>query len=879
MSGRRAWERLYAGLLVLYPKGFRARYGAELRETFRRRLEGERGRSGALGAIGFAARACADVPVSAVRVQARGGFGNDFRYARRSLGRNPAFSLTAIGVLAMGVAAGVSVFSVLNAVVLTPLPYAQPDRLVTIWALNVAQQLPDGVSWPTVQDWRQRNRTLTDVAAYYRPQFTQRTLTGDGRPVRVQSGAVSPNFFELLGVKPVIGRTFGVEENRDDARVALISHQLWQQKYAGSDDVLGKTMVLDGERVAIIGVMPPNVRLPTADTEIWEPLFRHLRGDEPTVRTWDALVALGRLEDGTTFERAREDLTTVADNLMREYPEELEGLGALMRPLTAEVMGSALPRALWLLFGAVLCVLLVACTNVANLALARGLDRSHEFAVRTALGAGRGQLVRQLMVENMVMALAGATLGLALSTVGTRLLVALAPADTPRLDEVGLNAEIILSVGLVSLLLGPLFGLPAALWAAVRAPQAALKSGTRSSPSRGQRRLRRAMVVGEVAMAIVLMSGALLLGRSLSNVWQVDAGFEPSRTLVMRVDLLDSRYAETPQVEQFYRSALEAVRAVPGVLSAGAITDVFRTRIPDASITAEGREPPASDALQPPLISDWVVPGYFEAMGIELVRGRFFEDHELGVDARTDAGAIIINETMARTFWPDGDALGKRLQWGRPNPDRPWLTVVGIVADTRGGPLDEAPISNAFTPFVSRRMHLVVRTHGDPTGLGPSIEAAVRTLDPDVPLSNMMTAADWYADSIAQRRFQTLVLILFAAAAIVLAATGIYGLMHDSVAHRRREIGIRIAVGASTGNLLRMVLREGLLLAAAGMSIGLAIAVAVSDVMASFLYGVSATDPLILAGASLALLGIAGLATAVPARRAARMDPVASLRG
>ena len=801
----------------------------------------------------------------------------DLRYAARSLSRNRGFTAVAVLTLALGVGANTAIFSVLQAIVLRDLPYREPERLAVMWTWNLQQNLPDGSSYLNFRDWKAQSEAFEQMAAYVRPEFTRVTLTGGDSSVRVNAGVVGPDFFEVLGTAPLLGRTFVPDDFKAELTAAIISYGLWRERFGADPQVVGQTIQLDGRGTEIVGVMPPGFELPTADVQIWQPLFFGPGWQGENSRRADALIVLGRLTAGATMESARGEMDAIAARLRDEYPASNASFGVTTDPLVERVIGPTTERTLWLLFGSVACVLLIACANVANLMLARVVVRQHEFSVRAALGAGTMRMVRQVLTENVAVSLLAGAIAMLIAGVGIAALRSWAAGVLPRAGTIELDAGVLLFALAAALGCGLLAGLPPALQLATARPANALREGgSRLLGGRSGRRLHQGLVVAEIALAVMLLCGSGLLIQSFLRVQSADRGFDTQNVLLLQIDLPNT-YNNPERVRSFFSDALARIRALPDVVAAGAISDFFIHRQPDYRIALEGQPPRLPTDPAPPLTGDNVVPGYFEAMRIPLLRGRLLEDRDLAAGAA--AQVVVINEEMARRFWPGEDPIGKRLKYGLdPAANQPWTTVIGVVADMRRQRLDEPAIPYMFQAGVQSQMDIAVRTGGDPALLRDAIRVQLQELDPSAPPYGVLTVEQRLGQTVALRRFQTMLLAALAAVALLLSVIGAYGILQRLVAARTQEIGIRMALGANAAVVLRMVLAAGLWLVVAGLAIGLLGAVALSRVIASFLYETSALDPLIYAAVIVVLLGVTLLAILTPARRAARVDPMAALR-
>jgi putative ABC transport system permease protein len=801
----------------------------------------------------------------------------DLRYATRSLARNRGFTAVAVLTLALGVGANTAIFSVLQAIVLRDLPYREPDRLAVMWTWNLQQNLPDGSSYLNFRDWKAQSRAFEQMAAYIRPEFTRATLTGSDSSVRVNAGVVGPDFFEVLGTVPLLGRTFAPDDFKAETTAVIIGHGLWRERFGADPRVVGQTIQVDGRGVEIVGVMPQGFELPTADVQLWQPLFFGPNWQEENSRRADALIVLGRLSSSATMASARGEMNAIAARLRDQYPATNASFGVTTDSLIERVIGPTTERTLWVLFGSVACVLLIACANVANLMLARVVVRHHEFSVRAALGAGKMRMVRQALTENVAVSLLAGAVALLIAWVGILALRSWAAGVLPRASTIELDAGVLLFALASALGCGLLAGLPPALQLATARPANALREGggSRLLGGRHGRRLNQGLVVAEIALAVMLLCGSGLLIHSFLRVQSANRGFDTQNVLLLQIDLPNT-YNSPERVRSFYSDAMARIRALPDVAAAGAISDFFIHRQPDYRIALEGQPPRLPTDPAPPLTEDNVVPGYFEAMRIPLLRGRLLEERDLAPDAPQ---VVVINEEMARRFWPGDDPIGKRLKYGLdPAANQPWKTVVGVVADMRRQRLDEPAIPYMFQPGVQAQMDIAVRAAGDPASLRDAIRAQLHELDPSAPPYGVVTVEQRLEQTIALRRFQTMLLAALAAVALLLSVIGAYGILQRLVAARTQEIGIRMALGANAAVVLRMVLAAGLWLAVAGLAIGLLGAVALSRLIASFLYETSPLDPLIYASVIVVLLGVTLVAILMPARRAARVDPMVALR-
>ena len=800
----------------------------------------------------------------------------DLRYSARTLIGNPGFAALAVLTLALGVGANTALFSVLRAVVLRDLPYHDPDRIAVLWTKNIRQNLPDGSSYLNFRDWNRRTRQFVSMAAYVRPEFTRATLDTGGDPERIDIAEVGAGFFQLLGTAPLAGRTFEDADFVATPRSVVISHALWQQRFGADPGAIGRSVRLSDAVVEIVGVMPPQFAMPNPGIQLWRPLFFGPQWQDERSRGADALVVLGRLQPSATIESARSEMDAIAAQLRDEYPATNAAFGVLTDPLVDRVIGATTERSLWLLFGSVGFVLLIACANVASLVLARATARRHEFALRTSLGAGRARLLRQALTENLVLASLAGAAGIGIAWAGTLALKHLGAGALPRADAIQLDGGVLLFLAAASLGSGALAGVFPALQLSMTKPAGILREGgPRSSGGAAARRMHQGLVVAEIALAVILLAGAGLLIRSFLRVQAADRGFDSQNVLLLQVDL-PGTYNNRDKVSAFYAEALRRIRSLPGVVAAGAIRDFFIHRQPDYRVSVEGQPRARPEDPAPPLTEDQVIPGYFEAMRIPLLRGRLLNDGDLAAGAPS---VIVVNEEMARRFWPGEDPIGKRLKYGlNPAAPVPWKTVVGVVADMRRQRLDEPAIPYMFQAGVVSQMDIAVRTAGDPEQLRSAIRAEMRALDPAAPPYGIVTVEQRLERTVALRRLQTMLLAGLAAVALILSVIGAYGVIHQAVSARTQEIGIRMALGAGAAAVLRMVLASGLTPAVAGIGLGLLGSLALSRTLASFLYETRAIDPAIYGGVSLLMLAVTTAACLVPALRAARFDPMDALR-
>lgn len=803
-------------------------------------------------------------------------FFEDLRYGVRMLGRSPGLSAAAVLALALGIGANTSIFSVVNAVLLRPLPYPDADRLVSVhqcWNANPDEH--DVLSVADIMELRERTDALGPVAGYFTPGGGGFALTGGGDPEQVPGTAATSELFDVLGVRPELGRTFLPSDGKPGAEpVVVLSHALWQRRFGGDRTIIGRAVSVDNESHTVIGVMPPDFRFPRDTVADMWPIFRPER---PTARPPFFLGAVARPRPGSTPAALQGELQSITRRIKAQFPDAPSDWMLGTAPLKEELIGNVKP-ALLVLLGAVTLVLLIATANIANLLLARATARRKEMAIRVALGAGRIRLARQLMTESLVLAGVGGALGVILSLWGTDLLVRLAPRGLPRLNEVGIDIRVLVYTALGTLVCGLLFGLAPALHACRDHPSRSLIDGGRGSTDRAGQRLRSLLVVSEFALAVMLLIGAGLLIRSFVHLQHVSPGFDTDDILTASVSLPQARYADEHARAAFFRELLQRARSLPGVRSAA----ISMALPPDLLVmtnpyTVEGRPlPPGQHA--PAIAHLLISPGFFQVLGVSILRGRDFSEADTG----TAPAILVINQTMARTLFPGEDPIGRRLQLGDPDPGAPWVTIVGIVGDVTYRGLDAAPSPTMYTPYEQNlwwpTMHLVMRSTIEPAALARSVRSQVAAIDPLLPVTRVRTMRELLGRSVAEPRFRTTLLGVFASVALLLATVGIYGILSYTVAQRTREIGIRMSLGARRRDVLRLVLRQGMALAGAGVAIGLMSALALSRVLAGLLFGVGPTDIATFGTVSLVMAAAALLACYLPARRATRVDPMVALR-
>jgi predicted permease len=795
----------------------------------------------------------------------------DIRYALRTLRKNPPFTTTAVATLTLAIGANTTMFSVLNAVLLRPLPYRSPEQLAMLWSEDPTQNLREGRSalWD-VEQWRSHSQSFADMATF---DTVSTTLTGADGAEQIVGASISPNLLSLLGVQPMQGRSFSTEEAEQRQRLVLISHRFWQARFGGSNDAVGATIVLNGLPSQIIGILPADFQIARLDADVWKP---HTRSEGQSVRGPDTWFVIGRLRPTVTFEQAQAEMSAVARRLNDQLPAADRNRGISVVPLSLYMVGRQSRLALWMLGGAVFCVFLIAAANVTSLSLARSTARAREMAVRAALGASAGRIVRQLLTESVLLAAVSGLIGILLALVGIRLIRAFGPGNLPRLNEMSLDFRVLGWALAISALAGILVGLAPAIATLRRDLRPSGEEGGRSvSGGAATRRIRRALVVAEFALAIVLLVGAGLLVRSWWYVNSIDPGFRPERVLVMELSS-PTTFSAAAQRTDLYHRVLEQIQAVPGVESAGIIGDLFIANSREQVLTVEGDEGMVSERLR--VGRDEVSADFFKTLGTPLLRGRFFSIGD-GPDAPPVA---IINDAMARRSWPGRDPVGRRFKLGPRDSDRPWYTVVGVVGDIRRQGLEREPFPQVFESLAQnppRSVDLFIRTSTeDPVAMAGALQAAVRRVEKHAPIYGMAPLEQQLGTYLTQRRFQTSLLTGFAVVALLMAAVGIYGLIQYSIATRTQEIGLRMAIGAQAGDIFRMMIGEGLTLSLTGLALGLVGAWWLGRAGSSLLFGVTASDPLTFTTVSLLLTAVATAACYFPARRATKVDPTIALR-
>jgi putative ABC transport system permease protein len=792
----------------------------------------------------------------------------DIRYSIRLLLKNKTVTLVALVALALGIGANTAIFSVINAVVLKGLPYKDPDRLVIIWEklkqVDEVELAPDDYAADV-----ERSKSFAEIAATERANFN---LTGNDEPMRLEGQRATANLFETLGCTPLLGRTFTSEEDRANARVAVLSYKLWQSRFGGDAGIVGRDIALDGMNYTVIGVLPAEFLYPAPinnrqPAEIWTP--RSLVTER--ARNSHNLLTIARLNPGVTWAQARVEFDNIARQRAEESAQQSSHPTNLI-PLQAQV-GRQQRTALYVLAGAAGFVLLIACANVGSLLLALAVGRRREIAVRLALGAARGRIVRQLLTESLMLSLFGGGIGLLLAVWLTEAIRALAAGQIPRAELIAVDGPVLGFTMLVSIATGLIFGLAPALQASHADLNAALKDGTRGTSTAGGHRLRGALVVTEVALSLVLLVGAGLMIKSFWRLQQVNPGFDPQSLLSVEVALPESKYPESRERATFFQQTLERISALPGVRGASVINSPPLSGRRNISVfPIEGR--PEAKGISDATLADFreISPDYFKMMSIPLLEGREFTDR----DTQNAPKVTIISQSFTARYAASEDLVGRRLR-----VDDDWFTVIGVASDVRQSGLDEEAAPHVYIPYLQfspARAGLLVRTTGDPLSMVGAVRAAIQNVDHDQPIYNVSTITEMISTAVAPRRLNLVLLGGFAMVALTLAAVGIYGVMANLVTQRTGEIGLRMALGARPRDVLRLVIMRGLSLAALGVGVGLGASLALARLMTTLLYGVSASDPITFAAITVLLLSVALLACFVPARRASKVDPMVALR-
>jgi putative ABC transport system permease protein len=802
----------------------------------------------------------------------------DARYSLRVLWKKPGFTFVVVLALGLGIGANSAIFSVVNAVLLRPLPYKDSDQLIWLRETNPSADIKEeSLSPPNYRDWKAQSESFEDMGAFASTRLT--LAGGSAEPERLNAAYVTDGFFSVLKAEPRIGRTFIPQEDTPgNGRVIILSQGLFERRFGSDPNIIGSSITINGNPYTVVGVMPKDFVTPKPDDrrppEVWAPLAADY---SKANRRADFLNVIGRLKPGVTVEQARAEMATITQRLEEQYPNSNTGWSAIVMPLHERFVGDVRP-ALLILLGAVCFLLLIACANVANLLLARSTARQKEIAIRAALGARRGRIMKQLLTESVILGLSGGSLGLLFAFWGIELLISLSPGRIPRINEISVDSRVLVFTFGVSLLTGIVFGLLPALQASNPNLIETLKEGGRSSAEgMSGGRLRNILAVTEVALALVLLIGAGLMARSFLRLQNVNPGFDAHRVLTVGFFLPSTKYKDGPAIVSFYNDLLNKAESLPGVISASAIDTLpLDTGGNVLGFVIENRIPqnPAENTADAEVRV--VTPDYFRTMEIPLLRGRLFEAQ----DGPDSPQVIVINQTMANRYFPGEDPIGKRINLGNPNTNS-WMAIIGVVRDTRHQGLNVEPYSQMYgvhTQATQRSLNLVLRTSGDPMSLVTAIRSRVADMDRELPLSNIRTMEQILAESILRPRFNMLLISIFALVAVTLASVGVYGVISYSVSQRTHEIGVRIALGAHPRDIFKMVVGQGLKLALTGVGAGVIVAFGLTRVLAGLLYGVQATDPLTFAAISAGLTVIVVMASYIPALRATRVDPMISLR-
>jgi predicted permease len=800
----------------------------------------------------------------------------DLRFGARMLWKKPGFAAVTVITLALGIGFNTAIFSVVDSVLLRPLPFNEPDRLVSVWERGLREDIAQNEMAPAnFIDLRSQNRVFDQVGAFINQSFN---LSGQGEPERLEGQRISPAVLSLLGVQPTLGRTLlPAEDTPGQHRVVVLSHQLWQRRFNQNPGIVGSQITLDGQPFTVVGVMPRGFFFPERETELWAPMA--MESEEANGRGDHYLRVVARLKPDVSPEQADAEVRQIFTRLAGDYPRSNEGLDAFIRPLHDDYVGD-IRTPIMILFAAVGLVLLIACANVANLLLSRSTTRHREMAIRTALGAKRWRIVRQLLTESLILAALGGLAGVIIAIWGVAFLSGLVPETLSQIQGVSINARTLVFTLGVTLLTAGVFGIAPALQASRIQPGETLKEGERSGRGMRGRHVRSVLVVSEVALALVMLVGAGLLIRTFQRIRQVETGFKTGNLLTMRTVLPSSKYPSPDHRRAFYNEVLRRVQELPGVESAGMISFLpLSFSGMNFVFTIEG-ETTASDLNLPLAVYRVISPDYFRTMGIPTLRGRSFETN----DTADRPPVVVVNRSLAKRFWPGEEAVGKRLKVGPADSPNPWATVVGVVGDVRQNDLHGEQGLEMYAPymqdprgFVAPR-DLVVRTRSNAASMVDAIRAAVWAVDKDQPVSSVRTMEQVYAVAVSRERFNALLLGLFAALALVLALVGLYGVMSYAVTQRTHEIGVRMALGAQKGEVLRLIIKQGMALTFLGVALGLGVALAVTRLMTGILYGVTATDPITFAAVAILLAVVAFLACYIPARRATKVDPLVALR-
>jgi predicted permease len=799
----------------------------------------------------------------------------DLRFGARMLVKNPGFTIVAIITLALGIGVNTTVFTYVNFVLFRALTFVEPERVAFVLAISPARgDRQEPVSQPEFEEWREQSQSFETMVGVTE---RERALTGEGVPERVSSAAVSANYFQMLGVKPHKGRWFLPDEDRPDAtHVAVLNYNFWRRRFGADPDALRQTILLDGERYTIIGIAPQDASQPMVNADVWEPLVLDPKQTDRSLR--DVLV-IGRLKRGVTVEQANAEMESVAGRIARQYPATNAGWSARVRAAPDQYLGAEGRIAVAMLISMVFCVLLIACFNVAGMQLARALARQKEIAIRLALGAGRVRLIRQLLTENLLIALLGGATGLLLALWGMNLLHARYAATSPFLNQAKVDGRVLAVIIALALLSAILCGL-APIWQTTKPDlYAALKEGGRDMAVAFGSRMRGALVIAEISLTLILLIVAGLMIRSILAMRTIEPGFDPNNLLTARVTLPERDYTSEQQRRDFFTRAMAQVAAQPGIEFAGAIDAlplIGGGGGPTRHIAVEGQTPDPTGRQHWARI-DIATPDYFKAVGIPLLLGRPFSTQ----DSTNERPVALIGRAMAQRYWPDEYPIGKRIRIEE-SPNDAWISIVGIVGDVRDDYVDAPPAPRIYLPYAqhpAREMSLVIRAAGEPLNVVPAVRNAVGMIDRNLPIYEVHSMRQRLFNDLSTTHLFVELLGTFALVALLLSAVGIYGIVAYSVSQRTREIGVRVAMGAQRWDVLRLVLWQGVKLTSIGSAIGLTAAIALTRLMKSLLFSVTTTDPLTFAGVSTLLTTVALLACYLPARKATRVDPLVALRG
>lgn len=856
--------RGYRLLLRLYPAAFRHDYERELIIAFSDQLAVETTLAGRCICLAAAsAGVLRNAPKEHLFMSTA-----DLRYTFRTFLRSPGFTLVALATLSLGIGVNSALFSVVKSVLLEALPYGRPEQLVRVWVTNPTQGYDhDVTSFPRLEDWRARSKSIGGFSAF---RIGRQILTGLAEPRQLTGALVSPNFLRVMQVRPLLGRDFEEGEDRPESPgVIILSHGLWRREFGADPGILGRQLRLSGLSYTVVGVLPPAFVFPDRNMDFWMPLSASAQARQ--ARGNFSLNVVARLRDGVNIRQAQAEMDNIGKALAREYVDD-RNLGVALVGLRDDLTGPIRP-ALLVLTGAVLCVLLICCANIAGMLTARAASRERELSIRAALGAGRSRVVRQLLTEAIALFLWGGVFGVGVAIVGLRLLLRLAPPELPQLQDTHVDYVMVGLTLVVSALCGLIFGLRPALRASRMDVMDSLKQGGRSLIGRvDSQRFRRTLTVGEMALAMMLLAAAGLLVRSFQSVERVELGFDPQDVSLAQLQLPRTKYSQGATAVDLYDRLLDRLQKSPGVQSAAAVSTLLLRRLPNStSFAIEGR----SETIQVPITTDSVTPGFFSTMKIPLLKGRFFnaQDH-----AKSPPVAIV-NATTAHRYWPGEDPVGKRFTYGDSGPRAQWLTIVGVVADTRRAGVDQPVFTESYTPLAqspSLGMQILVRA--SPGAARTAIAGALHELDREQPLGSVISLQTALGDRVASRRFTTLLMMLFAATALTIAGVGIYGLISYLVTQRRQEFGVRVALGAQAADVMRLVVGGVMAMAGVGLALGLAGALLLSRGLEGLLFGIGRFDPRSYAVAAAGLLLVCLAAAVSPVVRALRVDPLTALR-